>query len=278
MDLSNDSDSVDAAVAAAIDGYVPALFDADAYPLVVAEMRRLVGLAAPVSVNDAALMFASLSRLVADSLAMDGSADLDRVLTEDGVRRWRGWALANGAAASTVGNHVGKLKRFLRIKRGLPARMELRGQPKTPLVGFDWVAAIETVRPDRELVAALVVAVGAGCPASSGVGATVTAGTDGGPVVVLGDGESVPVLSALCEVAVTVVGVKVGAGAWDRLRKTTPVTARSARATFSALAGSESLSFRDVLGRYGLTRRDIDAAVSIDTTPIETDELRLLLR
>ena len=43
MDFSRDSDSVDAAVAAAIDGYVPALFDGDAYPLVVAEMRRLVG-------------------------------------------------------------------------------------------------------------------------------------------------------------------------------------------------------------------------------------------
>ena len=48
MDFSHDSDSVDAAVAAAIDGYVPALFDGDAYPLVVAEMRRLVGLAAPL--------------------------------------------------------------------------------------------------------------------------------------------------------------------------------------------------------------------------------------
>ena len=90
MDFSHDSGSVDAAVAAAIDGYVPALFDGDAYPLVVAEMRRLVGLAAPVSVNDASLMFAALSRLVADSLAMDGSIDVGQVLTEDGVRRWRG--------------------------------------------------------------------------------------------------------------------------------------------------------------------------------------------
>ena len=97
-------------------------------------------------------------------------------------------------------------------------------------------------------------------------------------MVVLGDGESVPVLSALCEVAVTVVGVKVGAGAWDRLRKATPVTARSARATFSALAGSEALSFRDVLGRYGLTRRVIDAAGAIDPTPIGNHDLRLLLR
>ena len=35
MDFSHDSDSVDAAVAAAIDGYVPALFDGDAYPVVV---------------------------------------------------------------------------------------------------------------------------------------------------------------------------------------------------------------------------------------------------
>ena len=59
MDFSHDSDSVDAAVAAAIDGYVPALFDGDAYPLVVAKMRRLVGLAAPLSVKDASLMFAA---------------------------------------------------------------------------------------------------------------------------------------------------------------------------------------------------------------------------
>ena len=69
MDVSHDPCfEIRAAVAA----YEPALFRAEDYPDVVAEMRRLVLVSSPESVDDAAGVLAALSRLVADTIEWVG--------------------------------------------------------------------------------------------------------------------------------------------------------------------------------------------------------------
>ena len=273
MDVSHD---LCFEIRAAVAAYEPALFRAEDYPDVVAEMRRLVLVSSPESVGDAAGVLAALSRLVADTIEWGGVPRVEGLVTEYSVNRWVGWALANGLAPSTVSVHRSKFTRLLRVQHGLPARIAVRGVPREALELFDWQAAAEELR-DPALVATLVAAVGCGQPAAQAVGSRLVV-SERGVELLLSDGGRRFVVEALCPLAARAIDVEVGGSDWTRLRAVVEITAKQAWVTYSALACDERRSSKELVSRYSLTRKSIDRAVEMSGPPMLDDSYRVALR
>ena len=273
MDVSHDLfDEIEAAVAA----YEPALFRGDEYPEVLAEMRRLVLATAPTSLGDASGVLAALSRLVADTIKRGDEPRVEGLVTEYSVNRWMGWALANGMALSTVEVHRSKFTRLLRVQRGLPARIAVRGVGRKQLGLVDWQAAAGVVW-DPQLVAALVAAVGCGLPASKAVGARVSL-SEAGVAVVLPDGTRRFVVEVMCPVATRAVDVEIRESDWGRLRSVVDITALQAQATYSALACDEGRPLTEVMSRYRLSRANLVRVIEAGEQPVLDDGYRVALR
>ena len=272
MDTSHDlAPNVQAAIAA----YEPRLFDGTKYSDLVVEMRHLVTCSRPVSPTDAAAVFAALSRMIADTIAAGETPVLDELVTEFGVNRWSYRALTTGAKLSLVEVHRGKLARLLRVKRGLPARIENRGNGKSKVELIEWEPIAE--RLDDEVLATFVAAVGAGLTASKAVGATVEV-VDECWQVLDAAGHAHPIADEICGIASTVQGIEIQNDSWNKLRNEITLTERSCVATFTWLCLQQPISFRDVRSRYRLSHRYIDNAIAASPPLVLNDDYRAALR
>lgn len=257
---------------------MPALFDPADVPGLLDEIREVVLLSRPETPNDAALVLAAVSRLVAATLAAGEPVVLDQLLSEFGLNRWVGRALATGMTPSVVAVHRGKLDRLVRVKRGLPARIEVRGKERVSREVIDWEDLLRSWS-NPQLQATLLVAVGAGAPAAEGVGGTIERVDEGGFVVVWPDGSRRAVVEALWPSAERLVGLTVKKGSWARVRAAaSEVKTPEAMLTFAVLACSEPRSLGSTIQRYGLTRRILDSVVRVSEPPVLDDCYRLLLR
>lgn len=272
MDTSHDLDSN---VQAAIAAYEPRLFDGTDYSDLVVEMRHLVTCSRPVSPTDAVAVFAALSRMIADTVTAGETPVLDELITEYGVNRWSYRALATGAKLSLVEVHRGKLARLLRVKRGLPARIENRGDRKSKVELIKWETIAECL--EGELLATFVAAVGAGLTASKAVGATVEM-VDECCQVRDAAGNAHPIADEICGFASTVQGIEIQNGSWSKLKNEVTLTDRSCVATFTWLCLQQPLPFRDVRSRYRLGRRYIDNAITASPPLVLDDDYGSALR
>ena len=272
MDTSHD---LDPNVQATIAAYKPRLFDGSKYGDLVVEMRHLVTCSRPVSPADAVTVFAALSRMIADTVAAGETPVLDELITEFGVNRWSYRALATGAKPSMVEVHRGKLARLLRVKRGLPARIENRGDSKSRVELIKWETIAECL--EGELLATFVAAVGAGLTASKAVGAVVEV-VDECWQVLDAAGNPHPITDEMCGFASTVRGIQIQQGSWNKLRELSAVTERSCVTTFSWLCLQQYGTFRELRNRFQLSRRQLDNAVNAAKPQVVDDNYRRALR
>jgi hypothetical protein len=95
----------------------------------VEDMRRIVLAAEPCSLDDASTMLASTARFLSDAAAPPVRT-LAEMLTEVEVARWAHSRMAAGANPATMSNHLLRLRRLMRVQRGLPARIAVRGESR----------------------------------------------------------------------------------------------------------------------------------------------------
>jgi hypothetical protein len=227
-------------------------------------IRELVLACEPRAVGDARVMLATASKYFGD-VAGD-VVDIDTQLTEFEVSRWSHAQLQAGMAKDTLLNHVGRLHRFLRVRRGLPARMAVpRPQAEDSRALDDsqrmrWEHQL-TGTQDCQLIAAYVVAVGAGRNGQRLSGTRIE--RRDGQVVAVASDRVKPIVDAVLPLAGMVVGVRVGAGAWAALRAHAADTGfvfdwDVSRATRALLAMREDRTGLELISRYRLTRRELD--------------------
>ena len=207
--MSNLSLALPDAIRIYLDGYQTRLLRPTQAEALLPELRRLVAAVPPTSRQDAKVLMSSACRFLAD-VSRDRDGDLDALLTDVEVARWSHMQKAGSMPDGTLANHLGRLQRLLRVRQGLPGRIAVRGEGRSPEPPYS---------PGE---AAALVAAGFG--AGSGPGAAV--------VALLGAGVAVP------DSVGSRLSVEDG-----RLRcMTADGTVRTVVAAVAALAPSESAS------------------------------------
>lgn len=265
-------------ITTAVTTWQPRCFTGSDHPGLVADIRSRVLASSPPTVNDARLVLAAVSRIVADAIRAGETPNLDELLTEMGVNRWAHRALRDGSKQSLVSVHRGKLARLVRVERGLPSRIEIRGDGPARHTPCDWEAIAKHV--GGEVLACLVIAIGAGLTAQSGVGAQVVTTTDGF-YAQTATGDLVPIVEHLDEYSAQVIGVVVPDWTWKHLRRRFPeqnFADHCVKATHTIIALAEHLSVHAARSKYRLSRRYIDAATFNGTCIQDHNDYRQALR
>ena len=262
----------------AINTWAPRCFDGTNRQQLVNDIKERVAATPPETVNDARLMLAAVSRLIADTITNGETPDLDRLLTELEINRWAARALRNGAKPSLVAVHKGKLARLIRVERGLPARIEIRGTGPAQHDVLDWQYIVNEL--DGELLATFIAAVGSGLTCNNGVGATIRSDGTSAWVETTG-GERREIVTALQPHALVVTGAQVPDDGWNQLRcRFGPqgFTEYSSKTTHAFLALQEPLSTAEIRKLFRLSRRYVDAALEALMRDHDSSICRQLLR
>ena len=250
----------------------------------VEDMRRLVLAAEPCSPDDARTMLSSTARFLSDAAAPP-VRPLAEMLTEVEVARWAQGRVAAGANPATMSNHLQRLRRLMRVQRGLPARMAVHGESRPsrdPLGRVDLERLVRSMRGcEGSVVAAFVAAVGAGLVGADAVGGRIE---QTGEHYVLGrcDGSTRRIIDELAELVAGCVGVEVVDGAWKRAREVAAgcgieLTKEVAVSTFCRAAVDTPGSAVDVVTSFALSRKLIDRGLE-HVAPAHDPQLRALLR
>ncbi|MCY7380061.1 MAG: hypothetical protein LH467_12090, partial [Gemmatimonadaceae bacterium] len=109
-------------IAVALQAYMPDLLTAAQILSGLGDLRNLVTRCEPVSVTDALVMMSSAARFLAD-VAPPDLLDVDRWMVEAEVTAWAHVQHREQMPSGTLSNHLQRLRRMLRVRRGLPARM-----------------------------------------------------------------------------------------------------------------------------------------------------------
>ncbi|GBE23198.1 hypothetical protein BMS3Bbin01_02582 [bacterium BMS3Bbin01] len=227
-------------------------------------LRALVLDADPSSAADAAATLSSACRFLAD-VAPDVGGDLAVLLTEERVARWSHAQKRAGMNEGTLKNHLSRLARLVRVKGGLPARMQIRSTKKAADPPLDMVGLLGLVDGlDADAVAAVVAGAGAGLVVPDAVGATVA--VDGTRIVDAEGGEHV-VLDPWVAAARAVAGVTVSRAGWGRAmtaakRDGIALSADRLRLTWTVSLLGLEVPVGLLIPRFGLTRRAVDKAVA----------------
>ena len=257
------------------------LLSADLADVNAGKVRHLVLVCGPVSVPDAETMLATAARFLAGA-ATEVCSDLDALLVDWRVEQWLRACHCTAMSAGTLSNHKRHLNRFLRVRRGLPARLAVPSSQRNRPVSLSDsdlnVMNEHLVEPDA--IAAYVAAVGAGLAAGAGRGGMIASDCSGAWVEL--DDQRYPVVSDVVDLAVSVSGHTVSGDGWERLRREAAecgvaVTRSSTRATFTMLALSEEGSLVELVHRFRLTYRALDDAAA-DLVAVDPARARLLLR
>lgn len=262
--------------------YQPALLSPAQAASGLPTIRHLILACAPLSVGDARSMFATAVRFLVD--VGDPDLDVDRCLTDLEVSRWLFTKVREGMPRQTVGNHRLRLARFLRVKRGLPARLPAASGGRRAAVPLDEVdrrlLSASLAQHRREVIAAFVAAVGADRVGAGAVGGAVEPDDEG--FVWVAGGERRRIVHEWWPLAADVVGVQVDSSAWAELRKAAALAGfrfdrHVARDTYVTCALLEPHCPVTLFRRYGLTRRMIDIVTPALPDP-SSDAARTMLR
>jgi hypothetical protein len=246
-----------------------------------ARVRELVLQSEPANTEDARTMLAALCRFLTDSCVFD-TVDVDALLTEAAVSSWAA-ARSRCGSAGAVSVAVGRLKRMLRVRAGMPSRDP---RPAAPRRSMDPLSTIERCELEQVLiaespavVAAYVAVAGCGLKVSKAVG-RVEVDNDRAWFVTETDRRLV--LSPFVSLARGLADVGVVRADWGGLqgvaaRVGVPLPAKRARATFEVLALAEPVPMVELVRSAGLSLCRIDAAWGHrGATPDNSDATRAL--
>ena len=275
---------VSAEIVAALAAYVPELLNAAQTLSGLADLRELVARCEPVSVVDALVMMSSASRFLAD-VAPPDVLDIYRWIIEAEVTAWAHVQHRGPMPSATLSNHLQRLRRMLRVRRGLPARMNVhnvaapRRAPMSPTDRSTLEQQLTVL--GGPVAAAYVTGVGAGAVGAVAEQAMIIV-TCGVAEVVMRDGTVLHVVAALQSMACALAGVVVEECSWSEVRGQATrlgvqVDKEIAVTTHAVLALSEAADLVSISRRHRITRRLIDRAVPCLALP-DTAAIRAMLR
>ena len=272
-------------IADVVDRYVSALLSEQQRQSVLAAIKHLVLACKPRTVTDARMMLATASRLVADTTSADSVVvDLDVLLTDFVVGRWLHLLAMSDMAAGSVSNHQLRVKRFLRVMRGLPARVSAPPVKRAAPSGLDdlqrCVLEQGAAHAGVQVLAGYVAAVGAGLIRSDADGAVFE--RVGDRVWLVGDSFRRRVVDDLAALASNLIGVRVTSQGWDDLRDVATccgvqMNRDVARVTFTTLALRCEASLVVLMNDFAVTYRMIDS-VAAASLVVEPNDYRAVLR
>jgi len=272
------------AVAAAVAAYQSAVLTEQQTNWWLEDMRCLVLASDPCSLDDARTMLASTARFLTDSAAPPVRT-LAEMLTEIEVARWARIRMATGANPATMSNHLQRLRRLMRVQRGLPARIAVQGQSspsRSPFGQADLARLIHAMRGcEASVVAAFVAAVGCGLVGSDAVGGQIER-TDEYHVLRRQDGSTRRITDELSDLVAGCIGAAVTNGSWKRAREVAAaceveLTKEVAVSTFCRAAVDTPGAAVDVVTSFALSRKLIDRGLE-HVDEIHDPQLRARLR
>ena len=268
-----------------VDRYVSAVLSEQQQQSVLAAIKHLVLACKPPTVTDARMMLATASRLVADTTSPDSvTVDLDVLLTDFVVGRWLHSLAMSDMTAGAVSNHQLRVKRFLRVMRGLPPRVSAPPAKRAATSGLDdlqrCVLEQNADHAGVQVLAGYVAAVGAGLIRSDADGAVFE--RVGDQVWLVGDSFRRRVVDDLAALASNLIGVRVTSQGWDDLRDVATccgvqMNRDVARVTFTTLALRCEASLVVLMNDFAVTYRMIDS-VAATSRVVEPEDYRAVLR
>jgi hypothetical protein len=218
METNNDLGSGD--VASCVEQYRSRLLSDAQSERLLDELKALVLRSEPCSVVQARMALTAACRFLAD-VAPDEGAVLSELLTESQLILWVNREGLAGGSRRTLSNHVGRIRRLIRVQAELPSVMRT-ALPATvtppPLAAME-VQALRAaaVSGGDPALRGLLASVGAGVVGRSAEGAVVTVQGNRAWLALPGGGRRP--LVAWCRVlAVGVAGQAVEAEDWQELR------------------------------------------------------------
>jgi hypothetical protein len=254
-----------------VERYEPKLLAGIATPALISELKQLVLRCEPTSLVAARSMLATASRYLSDvcdkdadvnPFSCESGADLHLLLTDARVARWARCALQDGMPPQTLSNHIGRLRRFLRVRRGLPASMIATREstrPTDPLSDTDRARLEDALLTDHHhLLPVYVAVVGAGLGPTHAKANRIDADNNAP-----GNVADKPLVADIEPLAAVVNGAVVGEDDWDLLRSVSQemgVTfdAIIARNTHTLLALREPAPAATTITKHRITRRQIE--------------------
>lgn len=247
----------------AIDSYVPVLLNDAQQATGLLRVRQIVRACGPKSVVEARTLLSTASRYLAD-VSSAAVLDPDRWIQDDAVAEWAHAQLRAGMLTQVLSNHLLILRRMLRVRAGLPARMprHTASRMKRVPIGEQDRLQLELAMTAHEASAlTYIAAIGANLVATNGVGWTVWLDGKNGAWMIKG-AERCPIVDALISFATFYAGGVVPDGGWLELRDLSTkfeidLDRSSSLVTFALLALQEQRSGVEVLNRHRLSRRTI---------------------
>jgi len=252
-------------IEAYVASYRSELLSAGQAATMLPRMRALVLAAEPASALDARWMLGSLGRLLADVAPVEGG-DVDEFLTDVEIARW---ANRQHVTTRTLSNNVGRLKRLLRVKAGLPARIRVLNRATLlpePLDDDRLDRVIDACRAAGEAACrGFAAAIGAGWMDRTVCGATFTCDSAGMWWMGVDDTRwaAHPIVGRVS----SLMGDRVVRdGDWLELRQAAVsdrvfIDANVARQTFRRLVFSLDEPVATVMHRYRITSESVEALV-----------------
>ncbi len=281
---SNPAAIVSNEIVAALEAYTPDLLTPAQIRSGLADLRVLVTRCEPVSVADALVMMSSAARYLAD-VAPSDVLDVDRWIVEADITAWAHVKHREQMPLGTLSNHLQRLRRMLRVRRGLPARMSVRNVPtieRPPMTTTDrWTLELLMSSLGGSTAAAYVTGVGAGAVGTAAEDAMIVI-TGGVADVVMRDGTARRVVDALQPVANALADATVEEYSWSDVRGHASdlgilIDKEIAMSTHVVLALSEAADLVSIVRRHRITQKLIERAVPFLELPASED-IRTMLR
>ena len=250
-----------------LDAYQTRLLSPTQADAVLPTLRELVAAVPPTSRQDAKVLTSSACRFLAD-VSRDRECDLDGLLTDVEVARWSHEQKAGAMPDGTLANHLGRLECLLRVRRGLPGRIAVRGdrsQPEAPYSAAEVAALLAAAFAAGDGPGATVVALlGAGIAVPDSVGSRLRS-EEGTVWCVTADGAVRTVVAAVAALVRLSPLPPAADGDWTLARRAADEAGLSlsvtrGRQTWRVLSLCEDRPVADIMRATGIGAKALDAA------------------
>lgn len=264
--MSNPFDALPDEVKTYLDGYQTRLLNPTQAEALLPELRRLVAAVPPTSRQDAKVLMSSACRFLAE-VSRNRDGDLAGLLTDVEVARWSHVQKAGSMSDGTLANHLGRLQRLLRVRRGLPGRIAVRGEscpPEPPYSPGEVAALVAAGFGAGDGAGAVVVALlGAGVAIPDSVGSRLGV-EDGRLRCVTADGTLRTVVAAVAALTPSQSASSTTTDDWQLARQAADeagltLSVNRGRQTWRVLSLCEDRPVADIMRATGIGAKALDA-------------------
>lgn len=266
--MSNPLDTLPDDIRTYLDGYRTKLLSPAQAEAVLPALRMLVAAVPPTRREDAKGLMSSACRFLAD-VSCDRPCDLDLLLTDAEVASWSHVQKAGQMSDGTLANHLGRLECLLRVRRGLPGRIAVRGagtQPEPPYSLDEMAALVAAAFGAGDGPGAAVVALlGAGVAVPDSVGARLAV-DDAALRCLTADGVGRTVVAAIAALVPSHLGSSTSKDDWQLARRAADhaglvLSVNRGRQTWRVLSLREARPVAQIMRTADLGDKALNAAL-----------------